>query len=157
MWDIILNTIASEFADVSDIEMGTRITLRLLLAALLGGMLGYERESQGQAAGVRTHMLVALGAALFVVVPEQAGVAEDAMSRVTQGVIAGVGFLCAGTILKGEGSQQVKGLTTAAGLWLTSAIGVAVGVGYEITAAVSALMVLFVLNIVPMFIAKKKD
>lgn len=156
MWDIILNTIASEFADVSDIEMGTRITLRLLLAALLGGMLGYERESQGQAAGVRTHMLVALGAALFVVVPEQAGVAEDAMSRVTQGVIAGVGFLCAGTILKGEGSLQIRGLTTAAGLWLTAAIGVAVGVGYETTAALSALMVLFVLNVVPMIVDKKQ-
>lgn len=137
--------------------MGTRITLRLFLAALLGGMLGYERESQGQAAGVRTHMLVALGAALFVVVPEQAGVAEDAMSRVTQGVVAGVGFLCAGTILKGEGILQIKGLTTAAGLWLTAAIGVAVGVGYETTAAVSVLMVLFVLNVVPMFIGKKKD
>lgn len=135
--------------------MGTRITLRLLLAALLGGMLGYERESHGQAAGVRTHMLVALGAALFVVVPEQAGVAEDAMSRVTQGVIAGVGFLCAGTILKGEDGAAIRGLTTAAGLWLTAAIGVAIGVGYETTAALSALMVLFVLHVVPTFIDKK--
>ena len=156
IWDTILTTLASEFADVSDIETGTRITLRLLLAALLAGMLGYERESQGKAAGVRTHMLVALGAALFVVIPEQAGVAEDAMSRVTQGVIAGVGFLCAGTILKGEGNLQVKGLTTAAGLWLTAAIGVAVGVGYETTAALSTLMVLFVLNVMPMIVDKKK-
>ncbi|MDP1932299.1 MAG: MgtC/SapB family protein [Gammaproteobacteria bacterium] len=155
IWDTILNTIGAEFSDLSDIEMGTRITLRLLLAALLGGMLGYERASQGKAAGVRTHMLVALGAALFVVVPEQAGVAEDAMSRVTQGVIAGVGFLCAGTILKSERDTDVRGLTTAAGIWLTAAIGVAVGVGYEITAIISALMVLFVLNVIPSSSDKK--
>ena len=101
-------------------------------------------------------MLVALGAALFVVVPEQAGALEDAMSRVVQGVIAGVGFLCAGTILKGDSMTEVRGLTTAAGIWLTAAIGVAAGVGYEITALITALLALFVLNIVPMLLDKKK-
>lgn len=155
VWQTILNTIGSEFSDLSDIEMGTRITFRLVLAALLGGLLGFERASQGKAAGVRTHMLVALGAALFVVVPEQAGVGEDAMSRVTQGVIAGVSFLCAGTILKGAADAEIRGLTTAAGIWLTAAIGVAVGVGYEITAIISTLMVLFVLNVIPSFGEKK--
>lgn len=154
-WEVILATLASEFADVSDIEMGTRITLRLALAAILGGMLGYERESHGISAGIRTHMLVALGAALFVVVPEQSGAMEDAMSRVVQGVIAGVGFLCAGTILKGEGLTEVRGLTTAAGIWLTAAIGVAAGVGFEITALITALLALFVLHTIPRFLDNK--
>ncbi|MDP2127901.1 MAG: MgtC/SapB family protein [Pseudohongiella sp.] len=156
-WEIIVATMASEFADVSDIEMGTRITLRLVLAAILGGMLGYERESHGQSAGLRTHMLVALGAALFVVVPEQSGALEDPMSRVVQGVIAGVGFLCAGTILKSNSMTEVRGLTTAAGIWLTAAIGVAAGVGFEITALITALLALFVLKIVPILLDKKQD
>jgi len=150
MWDIVLNTIVSEFADLSDIEMVTRVILRLLFAALLGGLLGYERESQGQAAGLRTHMMVALGAALFVIVPEQGGAMEDAMSRVVQGVIAGIGFLCAGTIIKETNKDQIKGLTTSAGLWLTAAMGVAVGMGNEATAVLATLLALFVLNIVPM-------
>lgn len=155
VWDIVMNTIANEFSDLSDLEMGVRVSMRLLLAALLGAMLGYERETQGQSAGVRTHMLVALGAALFVVVPEQGGAMEDAMSRVVQGVIAGVGFLCAGTILKGEHSSQVRGLTTAAGIWLTAAMGVAVGVGHETTAVLTTLLALFVLHVIPMFVGKK--
>jgi putative Mg2+ transporter-C (MgtC) family protein len=157
VWETILSTLASEFGDVSDIEMGTRITLRLVLAAILGGMLGYERESHGQSAGVRTHMLVALGAALFVVVPDQAGAMEDAMSRVVQGVVAGIGFLCAGTILKSESLTEIRGLTTAAGIWLTAAIGVAAGVGFEITALITALLALFVLNVMPVLLDNKNN
>lgn len=155
VWEAIITTLASEFADVSDIEMGTRIALRLTVAAILGGMLGYERESHGISAGVRTHMLVALGAALFVVVPDQAGVMEDAMSRVVQGVVAGVGFLCAGTILKNDNSAHVRGLTTAAGIWLTAAIGVAAGVGFEITALITTLLALFVLHTIPRLLDTK--
>jgi putative Mg2+ transporter-C (MgtC) family protein len=154
VWDTILSTLLNEFSDLSDVEMGTRITLRLLLAAILGGLLGYEREVQGQAAGIRTHMLVAMGAALFVLVPDQAGTGEDAMSRVVQGVVAGVGFLCAGTILKGQDAFQVKGLTTAAGIWLTAAMGVAVGLGFEATAVLSTLLALFILHVVPFFLRK---
>lgn len=148
-WDIILDTLASEFSGFSDIEMHTRTTFRLLLAALLGGLLGYEREVHGKSAGVRTHMLVALGAALFVALPEQAGAAEDAMSRITQGIIAGVGFLCAGTILKTREQTEVQGLTTAAGIWFTAAIGVAAGLGYEFTALLAALTAFFILSVVP--------
>lgn len=148
-WDIILDTLASEFSGFSDIEMHTRTTFRLLLAALLGGILGYEREVHGKSAGVRTHMLVALGAALFVALPEQAGAAEDAMSRITQGIIAGVGFLCAGTILKTREQTEVQGLTTAAGIWFTAAIGVAAGLGYEFTALLAALTAFFILSVVP--------
>ena len=135
---------------VTDIEQGTRVTLRLMLAALLGGVLGLERERQGKAAGVRTHMLVCLGAALFVLVPDVAGALDDAMSRVIQGVVAGVGFLGAGTILKGDAANQVKGLTTAAGIWLTAAIGVTIGLGHQATGLLCAALALIILHLVPM-------
>ena len=155
-WDVVLATIASEFSDLSDIEPAMRVTIRLLLAAVLGGALGYERENRGKAAGLRTHMLVALGAALFVLAPEQAGTMDDAMSRVVQGVIAGVGFLCAGTIIKGANIDDVRGLTTAAGLWLTAAIGVAVGLGHEATAVLSTLLALFVLHLLPLALERNR-
>ena len=149
LWDEIIETIRSEFADVADAGRVTRILLRLGLAALLGGLLGYEREIHGKAAGVRTHMLVALGSALFVLVPELAGVTDADLTRVVQGVIAGVGFLRAGSIIKSDRNEGVKGLTTAAGIWLTAAVGVACGVGRESTAVLSALLALAILSLVP--------
>ena len=79
MWHEIVNTILSEFSDIPDANQLTRITLRLLVAAVLGGLLGFERERQGKSAGVRTHMLVALGAALFVLVPQQSGATDAGM------------------------------------------------------------------------------
>lgn len=148
-WERVLETLAEEFADLEDPARATRVVLRLFLAALLGGLLGFEREQHGKAAGVRTHMLVALGAALFVLVPQMAGAEHDAMSRVIQGLTAGIGFLCAGTILKRDRMDEVKGLTTAAGLWSTTAIGVTVGLGYEATALLAALVVLAILNLLP--------
>lgn len=153
-WEVIIATLTSEFSDLSDIEQATRVTLRLVLAAFLGGLLGYERESQGHAAGIRTHMLVALGAALFVIAPDQGGAMDDAMSRVIQGVVAGVGFLCAGTILKSDNLTEVKGLTTAAGIWLTAAMGVAVGLGHEATAVLATFLALFILHVVPLMLEK---
>lgn len=148
-WERVLETLAEEFADLEDPARATRVVLRLFLAALLGGLLGFEREQHGKAAGVRTHMLVALGAALFVLVPQMAGAEHDAMSRVIQGLTAGIGFLCAGTILKRDRMDEVKGLTTAAGLWSTTAIGVTVGLGYEAIALLAALVVLAILNLLP--------
>ena len=153
-WDVVAATVASEFSDLPDAEQITRLVVRLLLSALLGGLLGLERELHGKAAGVRTHMLVSLGAALFVLVPEQNGMKLADMSRVMQGVIAGVGFLCAGTILKiSSGSKEtvdddhVKGLTTAAGLWLTAAIGIACGLGREMTALLTTLLAIGILSL----------
>ncbi|MCU1729749.1 MgtC/SapB family protein [Pseudomonas sp. 7P_10.2_Bac1] len=146
-------TLVAEFADITDARQLTQITVRLLIAAVLGGILGFEREQQGKAAGVRTHMLVALGAALFVLVPQMSGAQEDAMSRVVQGVIAGIGFLGAGTILKsrfgGADDEHVKGLTTAAGLWMTAAIGVAAGMGRESTAVFSTLLAFCIFSVMP--------
>ncbi|AUN96008.1 MgtC/SapB family protein [Pseudazoarcus pumilus] len=155
-WEIVIGTIAAEFSDLSDVEDATRITLRLFLAGLLGAALGYERESQGKAAGLRTHMLVALGSALFVIAPGLAWSMDDAMSRVIQGIITGIGFICAGTIIKGNDTGDVRGLTTAAGLWLTAAMGVAVGLGNEATAVLSTLIALFVLHVLPWMVRKRR-
>lgn len=150
VWSRVSTTVAQEFSDVADVEQITRIAVRLALAAFLGGLLGFERESKGKDAGVRTHMLVCMGAAMFVLVSQQAGILAADMSRVVQGVIAGIGFLGAGTILKSDDEHRVRGLTTAAGIWLTAAVGVAAGMGRETTAVLSALLALAILGAVPM-------
>lgn len=137
MWDEVWRTVQQEFSDIGDTEDLTRICLRLSVALLLGAVLGYERESVGASAGLRTHMLVALGSALFMVIPHQAGMRIEDVSRVMQGVTAGIGFLGAGAIIKMK-DESIKGLTTAAGIWLTAAVGVAAGMGLEATAVVSA-------------------
>ena len=149
VWQHIGETIVSEFSDLPDAAEVTRILLRLTLAALLGGLLGIEREQKGKAAGVRTHMLVAMGAALFVLLSQQAGMPSSDLSRVIQGIIAGIGFLGAGTILKGDADEKVRGLTTAAGIWLTAAIGVAAGMGRESTAVLSTLLALAIFTLIP--------
>jgi putative Mg2+ transporter-C (MgtC) family protein len=106
-------------------------------------------------------MLVAIGSALFVLVPMQAGVSEAEMSRVMQGIITGIGFLGAGAILKGHDEKDLKGLTTAAGIWVTSAIGIAAGLGREslaILCTVFALVVLLAMpRIVDVYDSKEKQ
>ena len=149
VWGQIGMAVAAEFSDLPDVAEFTRVVLRLLLAALLGGLLGWERECKGKAAGVRTHMLVSMGAALFVLLASQGGMQDAELSRVLQGLIAGIGFLGAGTILKAESEEKVYGLTTAANIWLTAAIGVAAGLGRESTAVLSTLLALGVLALVP--------
>ena len=116
------------FLMVPDIERVAVIGFRLITAAILGGLLGAERASIGKAAGLRTHMLVALGAALFVVAPQAAGLPEGALGGIIQGVAAGIGFLGAGTILKVVDRQEILGLTTAASIWLTAAIGISTAI-----------------------------
>lgn len=157
MFAQVLATLQAEFSDLPDAEQATRILLRLLMAALLGGVLGYERERQGKAAGLRTHMLVAMGAALFVLVPQQAGMLVADMSRVIQGIVTGVGFLGAGAIIKRGSEEDVQGLTTAAGVWMTAAIGIACGLGREATAALSTLLALVVLGLLPRLVTHVLD
>lgn len=147
-------TIQQEFSDLGNAHELTRVILRLMMAVLLGGLLGYERESIGAPAGQRTHMLVALGSAIFVLVPQQAGIALADLSRVLQGVVAGIGFLGAGAILKLRDENDIKGLTTAASVWLTAAIGVAAGMGREMTAVVSAVLAFVILSLLRQ---KEKD
>ncbi|WAH54969.1 MgtC/SapB family protein [Pseudomonas silvicola] len=155
-WQEAWTTLQDEFADITDASQLTRVAIRLLMAAILGGVLGFEREHKGKAAGVRTHMLVSLGAALFILVPQMAGADPAAISRVVQGLVAGIGFLGAGTILKGRADDvhHVKGLTTAAGLWMTAAIGVAAGMGREATAVLSTLLALLVLGVMPLIVER---
>ncbi|QOY95488.1 MgtC/SapB family protein [Massilia sp. UMI-21] len=140
-------TVQQEFSDLGNVEDITRIVVRLTVAVVLGGMLGYERETVGASAGLRTHMLVSLGAALFVLIPLQAGMEIGDISRVLQGVTAGIGFIGAGAILKHYNGDDVRGVTTAASVWLTAAVGVAAGMGREASAVLSALLALAILAI----------
>lgn len=149
MTEEIWAAIAREFSDVPDVATITRITLRLVLAALLGGILGYERELKRRSAGLRTHMLVAVGSALFVIGPMQAGMPIEDMSRVIQGIIQGIGFLGAGAIIVRARQQVVEGLTTAASIWATAGIGIIAGLGLEGTAVLSTAVVLLILAAVP--------
>jgi putative Mg2+ transporter-C (MgtC) family protein len=146
-WTKVANTVQQEFSDLGDVSDLTRVCLRLAVAIALGALLGYERESSGASAGLRTHMLVSLGSALFVLAPLQAGMALDDLSRILQGVAAGIGFLGAGAILKLKDEMAVKGLTTAAGIWLTCAVGVAAGMGLEATAVLSTAFALVIFSL----------
>ena len=140
--------LTSELFALPPIDELVNVVVRLMLAAAFGGVLGIERESMGKAAGLRTHMLVALGAALFVLVVTPLGVAGD-VSRVIQGVAAGIGFIGAGSILKHVERDEVTGLTTAASIWLTAAIGVAAGIGaiwFSVVATAIAWIILGVLE-----------
>jgi len=103
---------------------------RLGLAAVLGALLGYQRERVHSSAGLRTHILVCLGTAFFVLASVEAGQTSADVSRVIQGIVTGVGFLGAGTILKVGDRLEVFGLTTAASIWLTAGIGVGAGLGH---------------------------
>src|SRR3954467_6136360 len=118
-WNQVAITVQAEFSDLPDVEGLTRVCVRVLMAVLLGGFIGYDREKNDSAAGLRTHMLVALGAALFVLVPMQSGMEVADVGRVLQGIVAGIGFLGAGAIIKMNEREQIKGLTTAASIWAT--------------------------------------
>jgi putative Mg2+ transporter-C (MgtC) family protein len=149
VWQEMWRGIQTDFSDLPGVAEVTQVVIRLLLAAFLGGLLGIQREREGKAAGLRTHMLVALGAAFFVLIPHQAGMLLPDMSRVLQGVIAGVGFLGAGTILKQNEQEQIHGLTTAAGLWLTAAVGIAAGLGREASAILATVLAFIILSLMP--------
>jgi putative Mg2+ transporter-C (MgtC) family protein len=116
-------------ASVPTLDEGLRILWRLGWAALLGGVIGWQRQSEDKPAGLRTHVLVSLGAALFVLVPLETGVDAEAISRVIQGIATGIGFIGAGAILKNAEEHRVEGLTTAATIWITTALGMAAGLG----------------------------
>jgi putative Mg2+ transporter-C (MgtC) family protein len=149
VWYEIWRGVQNDFADLPGVAEVTQIVLRMLLAALLGGLVGFERERVGKSAGLRTHMLVSLGSAFFVMIPYQAGMSIADLSRVIQGVVAGVGFLGAGIIFKRETDEQIEGLTTAAGLWLTAAVGSAAGMGREASAVLGTVLALVILAFLP--------
>ncbi len=139
--------------------------IRLTAAALLGAIVGWNRERAGKPAGMRTHILVCLGTTVFILGCSGAGMSSDALSRVIQGIVTGIGFLGAGSILKLNEERDIQGLTTAAGVWMTAAIGVAVGLGSLGVALLSTVFTLIVLALAGPFehrsendqIAKNKD
>jgi putative Mg2+ transporter-C (MgtC) family protein len=145
----IIATLQYELSDLPNVTDVTKVLFRLVIAALLGGILGYERESKGKAAGLRTYMLVAIGAAFFVMVPKLSGMSDDAVSRIIQGLVTGIGFLGAGSIIKARDEAEIKGLTTAAGLWLTTAIGIAAGLGRDATAILGTILAFIILSFLP--------
>ncbi|HJU39325.1 MAG TPA: MgtC/SapB family protein [Tahibacter sp.] len=126
MTDLIWEELSAGFPDTRQF---VDTTIRLVAAVILGGIVGWERERMGKAAGLRTHMLVSLGTALFVVACANSGMSSDGLSRVIQGLTTGIGFIGGGAILKLANEREIHGLTTAAGIWMTAAIGVAVGLG----------------------------
>jgi len=128
------------------------MVLRILLALVLGGAVGYQRQWEGKGAGLRTHILISVGSALFTVISIY-GFGEDP-ARIASGIVAGIGFLGAGTIMKTEGGS-VKGLTTAASIWITAAIGLAAGAGMTLIAAVATIVALVVLFIRPPILPHK--
>lgn len=130
-------------------DMTWEFILRIFVAALLGGAIGLEREYRAKEAGLRTHFLVALGSAVFMIVSAYGfdGVMNTPehrwdVSRVAAQVVSGIGFIGAGTIIFHKSENVVRGLTTAAGLWVTAAIGLACGGGMYILSIASTVLVL---------------
>ena len=139
------------------------VIIRVILAAVAGALVGLEREFHGRAAGMRTHMMVALGAALAAMIGlftvKELGVSSDPM-RVGAQVISGVGFLGAGTILLRGGGSRITGLTTAAGLWTAASIGLAVGIGFYVGAfmtVIAAMLTFTLITSLEMFLNRKRQ
>ncbi len=145
--EIIMEEIIAYLSDFNPVT----VILRVLLAALAGALVGLEREFHGRAAGMRTHMMVALGAALAAMIGlytvRELGISSDPM-RVGAQVISGVGFLGAGTILLRGGGSRITGLTTAAGLWTAASIGLAVGIGFYVGAFMTVFAVMFTFTLI---------
>jgi len=121
----------------------TEVLLRLFLATVAGGLIGLEREVVHKPAGVRTHMLVCLGSALFILVTIETLPNEAA--RIIAGIATGIGFLGAGTIFRSK--SEVHGLTTAASIWAVSGVGIAIGLGYYLMTVIAVVLVLIVLQL----------
>jgi len=124
--DVLLQELS---AVIPDSRQVIRALARLLVASAVGAIIGLQREHMHKPAGLRTHMLVALGSAMFVFVPLEIGTAVTDVSRIIQGIATGIGFIGGGAILKLVEKHEIEGLTTAAGIWLTAALGVAAGLG----------------------------
>jgi putative Mg2+ transporter-C (MgtC) family protein len=143
--NVVWEELAAGFPDA---ETMARITVRLIIAMIFGAVIGIQRERAGKPAGVRTHMLVSSGAAVFLIASGEFGMDPDSISRVIQGLVTGIGFLGAGAILKLYDKRAVEGLTTAAGIWMTAALGVAVGLGRFGLALVATFLAWMTLSLV---------
>jgi putative Mg2+ transporter-C (MgtC) family protein len=142
--DIFWEELTSGLPDTRQL---VRLMIRLMAATLLGAVVGIERERAGKPAGLRTHILVSLGTAVFVLACSSVGMSSDGVSRVIQGIATGIGFIGAGSILKLNEARDIQGLTTAAGIWMTAAVGVSVGLGSLGIALLSTLLTLLILAV----------
>jgi putative Mg2+ transporter-C (MgtC) family protein len=148
MTDLILQDLAATMPNLREL---VRVMARLLAALAIGALIGYQREKMGKAAGLRTHMLVSMGTALMVISALEYGMDADAASRVIQGIVTGIGFLGAGAIMKIREEKEIRGLTTAAGIWMTAAASVTIGlgqIGVGLIAGVLAWIVLSLFGVV---------
>ena len=143
--DVLWQELSFGFKDSQEF---LRVIIRLVASFILGGVIGWERERFGKPAGLRTHILVSLGTTVFVVGCMMAGMKEDALSRVIQGILTGIGFIGAGSILKIDRERDVKGLTTSAGIWMTAAVGVIIGLGEIGLAIIATILTLIVLTLI---------
>ena len=143
--ETVLETLRAELADLGNVADITQVVLRLLVASALGACIGWERERSGAIAGLRTHMLVALGVAMMIMGSQLAGVAQAELSRVLQGIFAGVGFVGAAAIIRPHDGERVHGVTTAASIWATASIAAAAGLGLEAPAIVATVFAVVIL------------
>jgi putative Mg2+ transporter-C (MgtC) family protein len=130
---------------VPDMHQLVRVALRLLAALVIGTAIGLQRELTHKPAGLRTHMLLGLGTALFVLGAAESGMHLDSLSRIVQGLATGIGFLGGGAILKLTNEREIHGLTTAAGIWMTAAASAAAALGQIAVALIGTLFGLLVL------------
>jgi len=155
--DLLWQELTTGFPDRTRLAI---VSIRLIAAVLLGGFLGIERERVGKPAGLRTHTIVCLATTLVVLACTEVKMSPDGLSRVIQGIVTGIGFVGAGSILKLSEQREIKGLTTAAGLWMTAIIGIAVGLGALGLAVIGTLLTLLVLvleHVVDSHITHKKN
>ena len=145
MIDIVIAVLRDELSDFGDPVRLTRAVVRLMFAMALGACVGWEREKSGAVAGLRTHMLVALGVALMIIAAQQSGVSTADLSRVLQGIFAGVGFVGAAAIIRPRDDDHVRGVTTAASIWATAAIAAAAGLGRVATGIMAMLCTVAIL------------
>ena len=130
--------------------LALELTIRMVGAAILGSAIGYERELRGKGAGVRTHLLVGMGAALFMIISQYGFASADRFdaARVAAGVVGGLGFMGSGIIMK---NKHISGLTTAAGLWVTGAMGLSMGCGLYEMAVLCTVMILACMELLHFF------
>lgn len=145
--NIVWEELTRGFADG---EQLIRVLVRLFVAVVLGSIIGFKRERDGKAAGLRTHIIVSLGSALFVLSLIETGATAGEVTRVVQGIATGIGFVGAGCIVKPRSigpDDTVRGLTTAADIWLTAAVGVAAGLGNPAIGVVGMTLTMITLNV----------
>ena len=133
--------------------LALELSLRMLGAAILGSAIGYERELRGKGAGIRTHLLVGMGAALFMIISQYgfSGADKFDAARIAAGVVGGLGFMGSGIIMK---NKHVSGLTTAAGLWVTGAMGLSIGCGLYEMGVLCTVMILACMELLHFFTTK---